>query len=648
MKKLFLLGTLMALSIPKFSSAQSNRELPFSWNNANVYFVLTDRFENGDPSNDFSYGRPQDGPALRNFEGGDLQGLINKLEEGYFDALGVSAIWITPPIENIHGEIGDAGYAFHGYWAKDWTTIDRNLGTNKLFQAFVDTAHNHGIRVIMDVVLNHVGPDNVTDQNQSWPNEWVRRDPDCNFQGPGGTIPCELVNNLPDIRTESNDNVSLPNWLLEKWDQEGRKDQEVNELNAFFDRTGKPRAPRYYIIKWLTDYVRNYGVDGFRVDTVKHVEEFVWKELETEGILALREWKQNNPNKKLDDLDFWMTGEVYNYSATGMGRRFTGDGFNVDYFDNGFENLINFDFRFIANEGLEAIFSTYDNVLQNQLGGGKSALHFLANHDTEQVFDRERTRTFEAGTKLLLTPGPVQIYYGDETARTLTPSGGATGDATLRSNMNFDELNSPDSKAARTLVHFQKIGKFRREHLSVGAGKHTKLQDDPYTFKREYTEGGSQDKVLVYTGNDGDFSGSLNIYDMWADGTELKDYFSGATATVSNGTISFGTPSGLVLIGEAFDGSLSIGGFSRSNTNFVKTWPNPFTDVINISLTDTSVALQETSVSLYNLLGKEVFINHTINNQKNGWSITTSGLAKGLYLLKVTAGDKIQTLSVIK
>ncbi len=556
MKKSLYLGIILILFSLKISVAQSNRNIPFAWENAIVYFVLTDRFENGDTSNDFSYGRQRNGPPLRSYEGGDLQGLINKIDSGYFDDLGVNAIWITPPYENIHGSIGGAGYAFHGYWAKDWTTIDRNLGTDALFQTFVDRAHDHGIRVIMDVVLNHVGPDNSRDD--SWPSEWVRREPTCNFQGPGGNIPCELVDNLPDIRTESNSNVSLPGWLLNKWNQEGRRQQEENELNDFFNRTGYPRAPRYYIIKWLTDYVRQYGVDGFRVDTVKHVEEFVWKELEREGLIALREWKDNNPSKKLDDLDFWMTGEVFGYSAPSMGRRFTGDGFNVDYYDNGFANLINFEFRFNANDGLESIFSRYDNLLQNQLGNGKSSLNFLANHDTEEVFDRNRTRTFEAGTKLLLTPGPAQIYYGDETSRTLTPGGGASGDATLRSNMNFNELNNPNSKASLTLIHFQKLGKFRREHVSVGAGKHSKLQDTPYTFKREYNQNGINDKSLVYTGNDGDFIGALNVFGIWPDGTQLKDYFSDLTATVSNGSVSFGTNFGLVLIAEPLSISDSV------------------------------------------------------------------------------------------
>lgn len=528
-----------------------DKTLPFDWDAATVYFVMTDRFENGDTSNDNSYGRQVDAAPLRSYLGGDLQGLINKLDEGYFDDLGVSAIWITPPYENIHNTIGQGAgknYAFHGYWAKDWTTIDDNLGSEATFQTFVDTAHEHGIRVIMDVVLNHVGPD--TPEDQSWPNDWVRRDPDCNFNGPQGTIPCELVNNLPDIRTEVNSDVSVPGWLQQKWQSEGRAAQENAELDAFFNRTGFPRSPRHHIIKWLTDYVRDYGVDGFRVDTVKHVEEFVWSELNNEGIIALQDWKNANPSKKLDDLPFWMTGEVFNYNALSMKRTYNGDGFNVDYYNNGFENLINFDFRFKAEEGLESIFSAYNNLLRFDLGGA-GVMNFLANHDTAEVFDRNRERTFEAGTKLLLSPATAQLYYGDETARTLTPGGGVEGDATLRSFMNFSDLNNASSLASLTLTHHQKLGRFRREHVSVGAGTHTLVNETPYTFKREYAKNGVVDNTLVYTGNDGDFQNSLGLYNLWPDGTVLKDYFSGNTATVSNNTADFNSPFGLVLIGTA-------------------------------------------------------------------------------------------------
>ncbi|ETJ35452.1 Alpha-amylase, partial [human gut metagenome] len=106
---------------------------PFDWHNATVYFVLTDRFENGDPSNDQSYGRHKDGMAeIGTFHGGDLRGLTNKLD--YLQQLGVNALWISAPFEQIHGWVGGGTkgdfphYAYHGYYTQDWTNLDANMG----------------------------------------------------------------------------------------------------------------------------------------------------------------------------------------------------------------------------------------------------------------------------------------------------------------------------------------------------------------------------------------------------------------------------------------------------------------------------------------------------------------------------------------
>ena len=116
----------------------------FSWDNATVYFLLTDRFENGNPDNDHAYGRTLDAEgqplegwntAGATFHGGDFAGITKKIEEGYFTDLGVNAIWLSAPYEQIHGYCqGDDGgsyvhYAYHGYYALDYTETDKNFGT---------------------------------------------------------------------------------------------------------------------------------------------------------------------------------------------------------------------------------------------------------------------------------------------------------------------------------------------------------------------------------------------------------------------------------------------------------------------------------------------------------------------------------------
>src|SRR5690606_37877846 len=271
------------------------REVPFRWEGANVYFLLTDRFYNANPENDLNYERRDSTAVLRGFQGGDLRGITKKIEEGYFTDLGINAIWMNPVVEQIHGSVDEGTgttYGFHGYWTKDWTSIDPNFGTNEDLANLVEAAHSKGIRVLLDVVLNHTGP--VTELDEVWPEDWVRTLPACDYTSYENTTACTLVKNLPDILSESVAPVELPDALLAKWKEEDRLSKELDELNLFFERTGYPRAPRYYIIKWLIDYIHNYGVDGFRVDTAKHVNEDVWDELRKEADHAFAMWKKKH------------------------------------------------------------------------------------------------------------------------------------------------------------------------------------------------------------------------------------------------------------------------------------------------------------------------------------------------------------------
>src|SRR5690606_17469707 len=117
------------------------------------------------------------------------------------------------------------------------------------------------------------------------------------------------------------------------WKQEGRYEKEMRELDAFFERTKYPRAPRYYIMKWLTDYISDYGIDGYRADTVKHTEESVWADFKTQCDFAFRHWKKNNPARVLDNTPFYLIGEVYNYGI-GAGQEFDFGDKKVNYFKN--------------------------------------------------------------------------------------------------------------------------------------------------------------------------------------------------------------------------------------------------------------------------------------------------------------------------
>lgn len=332
--------------------AKEYNDAAFTWDNATVYFVMTDRFYNGNPENDNSYGRTKDGDQeIATFHGGDLAGLTKKLD--YIESLGVNAIWITSPLEQIHGWVGGGNdgdfkhYGYHGYYHQDWTKLDANMGTEDELKEFVDTAHSKGIRIVWDVVMNHTGYATLADMqefgfgklyldddeakqvlgekwtdwtpksSQSWHSfndfikyndadawdkwwgtDWLRTDIG-NYDAPGYNDITMSLNYLPDLKTESQSKTGLPNFFANK------------QTNA----RDELKTPREHLITWLSDWVRDYGIDGFRIDTAKHVEMEAWQALKNSTTEALAEWKQNNPEKALDSLPFWMTGEVWAHSV---------------------------------------------------------------------------------------------------------------------------------------------------------------------------------------------------------------------------------------------------------------------------------------------------------------------------------------------
>jgi alpha-amylase len=519
-------------------------KVPFVWEGANLYFLLTDRFSNGNLLNDVNFNRTKESGKLRGFEGGDIKGITKKIQEGYFTKLGVNAIWLTPIVEQIHGATDEGtgvSYGYHGYWARDWTALDPNFGTKEDLKELVNTAHSKGIRIVLDAVINHTGP--VTEEDTVFPNDWVRTDTQCTYQDYESTVTCTLVKNLPDIRTESNEAVELPKFLVEKWKSEGRYEQEIKELDAFFERTGYPRAPRFYIIKWLTDYITEFGIDGYRADTVKHTEAYVWQEFREQCDFAFDEWKKNNPESVLDQNPFYLVGEVYNYNIA-TGKLFDFGDKKVDYFDNSFHSLINFGFKYDAKGDYESLFSKYSKLLHNELKG-LGTLNYMTSHDDGSPFDAERAKPIETITKLMLAPGTSQLYYGDETARPLVIEG-TVGDATLRSFMNWESIKQ-NKKTKEVLLHAQKLGQFRAHHPAVGVGMHQMITQSPYLFYRSYYKDEYSDIVVV--GLDlPKGSKTLDVSKIFKNGDKLHDAYSNQDVSVKEGSVILNSDFDIVLL----------------------------------------------------------------------------------------------------
>lgn len=531
-------------SSTKKTTMNPSSKTPFVWEGANLYFLLTDRFKDGNDKKEIYFDRTKTAGKLRGFEGGNIKGIIQKIDDGYFEKLGINAIWLTPIVEQIHDGVDEGtglSYGFHGYWARDWTALDPNFGTKEDLALLVQKAHAKGIRIVLDGVINHTGP--VTAIDTVWPNDWVRTGPQCDYKTFKNTTACTLVANLPDVKTESSEEVALPPFLIEKWKKEGRYEKEIASLDAFFKRTGYPRTPKNYIIKWLTDYIIEFGIDGYRADTVKHTEEGVWADFKTQCEYAFAEWKKNNSDKVLDNNTFYTIAEVYNYGISG-GQLFDFGDKKVNYYQNGFNNMINFEFKWDAQKDYEFIFSKYSSKLNNELKG-YSVLNYLSSHDDGSPFDGKRTKSIESGTKLLLSPGIAQVYYGDETGRSLVVEG-TQGDATLRSFMNWNDVQS-NPETQKILLHWQKLGQFRKNHPAIGAGIHQQITVQPYTFSRTFAKDGFVDKVVI--GLDlPSGAKELSTGSIFSDGTVVRDAYSGKEAVVKNGKVTINSEFSFVLL----------------------------------------------------------------------------------------------------
>jgi alpha-amylase len=622
-----ILTALFGTSIANAATTSSSKT--FSWDNASVYFTLTDRFDNGDTSNDHSYGRGLDkngnvqtayngNPGA--FQGGDLKGLTQKVNDGYFNDLGINAIWITAPYEQVHGytsgndEGGNATtnskgfpyYSYHGYWTLDYSNIDGNMGTAEDLKNFVDAAHAKGIRVVMDIVLNHVGYVTMKDtseynfgglatgwenyyygplanlvgggteantyfdkSNTKWASNWWGSDfirTSAGFSGYPVTAEGAGYTNclcgLPDIKTESTTEVALPPLLANKWKSEGRYDKEMASLNEFFAKRNLPKTPRNYVIKWLTDYIRQYGIDGFRCDTANQVDLDSWAALNKEARAAFDEYKAKNPDKVLDsNAEFWTVGESW------------GHGVNKDAFFNqgGFDAMINFGFK---GANLSNLQGKYDDLNKVNSDDSFNVLSYISSHD-DGLYNR--ANILDGGTALFLAPGAVQVFYGDETARPLAWTDRFRSDykdQCYRSFMNWGDLNDSNSLASKALAHWQKLGQFRNNHISVGAGVNTDMSTSPYTFSRVYNKNNVLDKVVCEVGGTGTIP--VNVSGVFGDGALVRDAYTGKTAKVSNGTATFTDGGNKVILIEKGDNTpeVSVG---PSKTSY-------FTDTLDLTL----------------------------------------------------------------
>lgn len=555
MKKLFIAFIVLTFNA-MFLFASDNTADTFDWRGASVYFVITDRFCNGDTTNDINYGRIVDYGTERlnaaTFHGGDFKGLLQKANEGYFTDLGVDVVWMTDVYEQIHGWMSGSGsindfphYGYHGYYPLDYTQIDKNYGTVEEFRALLDTLHAQGIRVMLGANLNNPGYPTLLDavqygfaevgltpqqaaehirdwsfddffaQRLSWSGWydrlWIRMpDEAWNENNP---LEATLFG-LPDFKDESTQVARIPTFLKRKWKAEGKaNDAWVNPSSRVL-RKDRLATPQAYLIDWIASWVREFGIDGFRCDIVENVHLDSWKALYTACNEALHEWRIAHPEDAASQWTeaFYMTGD---FDCAYID-------YKPEYAHAGFASMVNFYFPKHGDlDGIVCTWQAYADSLNTYVNW-----HPFSYLNNSYHRDADMSNMIDCATTLLLSPGAVQMFYGDESGRKLSDARlNVDSDQAFRSDMDWNDINKEQ------LQHFQRLGQIRKTNPVIGTGKQHTV--DVHTCVRYNDSDTVVIRVLPLAGQ------AICLDNTFAEGTEMVELYTGQVSEVRNGKVLF-------------------------------------------------------------------------------------------------------------
>lgn len=464
----------------------------FDWDEAVIYFAVTDRFFDGDAENNDAYGVGDYNIGEKggsSYHGGDFAGLNQKLD--YLKDLGVNTIWITPIVENItedqhDNETDTATYGYHGYWASDFTKLNKHLGTEQQFKALLDAAHSKGMKIMVDVVLNHAGYGREDYFNS------ILTDAD--------------GNSISMIRDSSN-TIS--------------GDDKYDSLSDLPDFVTENKAVTDQLVTWQTEWMSKYSIDYYRVDTVKHVETTTWEAFK-------------NSLTKVNP-DFKMIGE---YSGAGYAN-------NAGELGTGsMDALLDFDFNDFAQKFVTGDISGVESSLQKRNGAINNTAtmgSFLSSHDEDslqyklvnesKLSEEEAYNLMKVAATLQITAkGQPVLYYGEEIGQ-----GGANNWPLQTNRRDFDwtELEKQKADSNSIYNHYKTMLAIRNTYTDVFArgNRSTVAASDAEGYEVISRSYGNS---TLYVGmNVKEAEKEVVIPVAESAGTVLKNLYDGKTYTVS-------------------------------------------------------------------------------------------------------------------
>ncbi|AGZ43807.1 pullulanase-type alpha-1,6-glucosidase [Actinoplanes friuliensis] len=543
------------------------------------YFVLPDRFANGDPSND--QGKlPGDrlatgfDPADKGFyHGGDLKGIMDRLD--YIQGLGTTAIWLAPVFKNrpVQGSGSDVSAGYHGYWITDFTQVDPHFGTNADLERLVKLAHQRGMKIFLDIIVNHTADvikyaenkyDYIDKTTSPYEDAQGRAFEDRNYADGTRAFPKLDDESYPytPVIDKKDAKVKVPGWLNDPAMYHNRGDStfvgENSEYGDFFGLddlfTERPEVVRG-MTKIYGDWIAKTGIDGYRLDTVKHTNLDFWPQF-ADGIDAAA--------RKAGKKDFFMFGEVYSadqeVESTYVRR-------------GGLPATLDFSFQaaaksFAADGGpAQALSDLYaaDDLYTTGTTGADRLPTFLGNHDMGRIGSFIEAGPADPGTYLrrdqlahelmFLTRGQPVVYSGDEQGFT-----GPGGDKDARQDMfatkTADYLDDdligterthavPNYETAHPIYKTIKtLGELRRGHPALVDGLQiTRYADTgPGVFASSRIDRKSRTEYVV-AANNATTAKTITL-DTWTPNASFQGLYGGAVSstTAADGKLTILVP----------------------------------------------------------------------------------------------------------
>ncbi len=422
MKKLLFILTLSisftCIQCQSNNDQELNLHVPSpDWEDQVIYFLMLDRFADGDTTNNDLGGGEYDQKDSRKFSGGDIQGVIDQLD--YIQSLGATTIWITPPVANQWWDPAIQFSGYHGYWAENFKEVDKHFGDLELYQKLSHEIHKRGMYLIQDIVLNHTG--NFFHYKDGYNKDNVSSFYETNTHSTPVSKPTQYPFNLNDPTDLKQKKANIYNWTPDIINYENPTQKLTYQMAGLDDINTKNMVVRDVLRDSYGYWVNMVGVDGFRIDTIIYVELDFWADFmnsvneESPGI--------NQVAKNTGRNNFLTFGETFIKSDA---LKNEGDVEVASYMGTkekpALNSMLNYPLYYTINrvfsQGLPTKYMEYrlntfvnDTIYRNPY----QMANFLDNHDWSRFINSSSPAALKQALFLLYTiPGIPVIYQGTE------------------------------------------------------------------------------------------------------------------------------------------------------------------------------------------------------------------------------------------